>query len=47
MKLISDDAFFNWNWAGACGSRWDGPKLLVGWTEGCRIVWAGVGSLQC
>ena len=25
----TDDAFFNWNWAGACGGCWVGPELLV------------------
>ena len=32
--------FFDRNWAGACGGRWAGPRLLVGGTGGCRIVWA-------
>ena len=31
---------FNRNWAGACGGRWAGPRLLAGWTGGCRIIWA-------
>ena len=22
------------------GGRWVGPRLLAGWTGGCRIVWA-------
>ena len=43
----TDDAFFNRNWAGARRSRWVGPRLLMGPTGGCRIVWAGVGPLQC
>ena len=28
--ILTDDAFFNRNWAGACGSRWVGQRLLVG-----------------
>ena len=27
----TDDAFFNWNWAGACGGCLAGPGLLAGW----------------
>ena len=34
MKV--DDAFFNWNWAGARRGRWAGPGLSVGW--GCRLM---------
>ena len=30
----TDDAFFNRNWAGACGDRWAGPGLLAGWAVG-------------
>ena len=30
LYIFTDDAFFNRNWAGACGSRWVGPRLLVG-----------------
>ena len=45
--IISDAVFFNRDWAGACGGRWAGPGLMMGRTEGCRIAWAGVGSLQC
>ena len=30
LFIITDDAFFNRNWAGACGGRWVGPKLLMG-----------------
>ena len=32
--------FCNRNWAGACGGRLAGPRLLAGWTGGCQIVWA-------
>ena len=30
----TDDAFFNWNWAGACRGRRAGPGLLAGWDAG-------------
>ena len=43
----TDDAFFNWNWAGACRGRRSGPGLLMDWAVGCRIVWAETGSTQC
>ena len=40
----TDDAFFNWNWAGARRGRWAGPGLSVGW--GCRLMdrrgWVGL-----
>ena len=26
-----DDAFFQPDWAGACGGHWAGPGLLLGW----------------
>ena len=39
-----DDAFFNRNWAGACGGRWVGPGVLADKAVGCRIVGAEVGS---
>ena len=42
----TDDAFFNWSWTGACGGRWAGPGLLVGWAMGCWIARTEVGSLQ-
>ena len=42
-----DDAFFNQNWAGACGRRWAGLGSLEGWSAGSWIVWVEVGSLQC
>ena len=29
-----DDAFFNWNWAGACRGHWADPGLLAGWYAG-------------
>ena len=45
--FILDDAFFNQNWAGACGGRWAGPGLLAGWAVGSWIVWVEAGSLQC
>ena len=32
--FVTDDAFFNWNWAGVCGGRWAGPGLLAGWAVG-------------
>ena len=44
--LVCDDAFFNRNWAGACGRRWAGPGLFTNWAVGRWIVWAGVGLLQ-
>ena len=43
----TDDAFFNRNWAGACGGRLAGPGLLAGWAAGSWIVWVEAGSLQC
>ena len=27
-QTTTDDAFFNWNWAGACWDRWVGPLAL-------------------
>ena len=36
FRLISDDAFFNRNWAGARGGRWVGPELLADW--GYRLL---------
>ena len=36
----TDDAFFNRNWAGACGGRLAGPGLLAGWISTmlkCRL----------
>ena len=29
-SMIPDDVFFDRNWAGACGGRWVGPRLLMG-----------------
>ena len=46
-RLITDDVFFNRNWAGACWGRWAGPGLLAGWSAGFRTVGAEVGLLQC
>ena len=34
--MIDDNAFFNWNWAGARRGRWAEPGLLAGW--GCRLL---------
>ena len=31
---ITDDAFFNPNWVGACWGRWAGPGLMLGWSAG-------------
>ena len=45
FMFIIDDAFFNRNWAGACGGRWVGPGVLANKAVGCRIVGAEVGSL--
>ena len=43
-----DDAFFlTGTRLERIGGRWVGPRLLAGWTGGCRIVWAVAGSLQC
>ena len=36
LLLVSDDDFFNRNWAGASGGRWAGPGLWVG--RGCRLL---------
>ena len=30
MAPTYDAFFFNRNWAGACGGRWAGPRLLAG-----------------
>ena len=30
QAVSTDDAFFNRNWAGACGRRWARPGLLAG-----------------
>ena len=45
--LVSDDAFFNRNWAGACWGRRAGPGLLAGWSVGSWIVGVEIGPLQC
>ena len=37
-SIGNDDAFFNRNWAGACGGRLAGPGLLAGWATGFWIV---------
>ena len=45
---IFDDAFFlTGTGLERIGGHWVGPRLLAGWTRGCRIVWAVAGSLQC
>ena len=33
-KIISDDAFFQLDWAEACWGRWAGPELMMGWSAG-------------
>ena len=33
-----DDAFFQSDWAGACGGRWAGPGLLLGWSVGTGVA---------
>ena len=40
-NFVFDDAFFQpeLGWS-VKGGRWVGPRLLTGWTGGCRIVWA-------
>ena len=47
QTVPTDDAFFNRNWAGACGGRLAGPGLLAGWATGFWIVWVEAGPLQC
>ena len=32
--FLPDDAFSNWNWAGACRGRRVGPGLLADWDAG-------------
>ena len=41
LVLGFDDAFFQpeLGWS-VKGGRWVRPRLLAGWTGGCRIVWA-------
>ena len=38
QTVLTDDAFFQWNWAGACGGRFARPGLLAGWAAGSWIV---------
>ena len=40
ITLSGDDAFFNWNWVGACWGRWAGPGLILGWSAGSWTVGA-------
>ena len=44
--IITDDAFFNRDWVGACRGRWAGPRLLTGWAAGSWFVGAEVRLLQ-
>ena len=41
----TDDAFFNRNWAGACGGRWAGPGLMLDRSTGCAS--SGLGYDWC
>ena len=34
FQLVFDDAFFNRNWAGACGGRWAEPGLMLNRSTG-------------
>ena len=34
----TDDVFFQSDWAGACGGRWAGPGLLLGWSAGTSVA---------
>ena len=34
----TDDVFFQSDWAGACGGRWAGPRLLLGWSTGTGVA---------
>ena len=43
--IIIDDAFFNWNWAGACWDRWAGPRLILDRSTGCAS--SGLGYDYC
>ena len=37
QTALTDDAFFNRNWAGARGGGWAGPELLAGWDAGLPL----------
>ena len=41
----TDDTFFNQNWAGACGGRWAGPRLMLDRSTGCAS--SGLGYDCC
>ena len=34
----TNDAFFQPDWVGACGGRWAGPGLLLGWSAGIDVA---------
>ena len=34
----TDDAFFQLDWAGACGGHWAGPGLVLGWSVGIGVA---------
>ena len=34
----TNDAFFQQDWAGACGGHWAGPELLLGWFAGTSVA---------
>ena len=36
--MPTDDAFFQSDWAGACGGRWAGSGLLLGWSTGTSVA---------
>ena len=36
--LWDDDAFFQPDWARACGGHWAGPGLLLGWSAGTAVA---------
>ena len=42
---VTDDAFFNRNWVGACGGRWAGPGLILDRSTGCAS--SGLGYDCC
>ena len=45
IYIVIDDAFFNRNWAGACGGRWAGPGLMLDRSTGCTS--SGLGYDCC
>ena len=35
---LNDDAFFQSDWVRACGGRWAGPGLQLGWSVGIDVA---------